>query len=165
MEEEHNCLVNQGWQACHLLAYSKDTLAGAIPLYLKSNSYGEFVFDWFWAEAYQQAGGEYYPKLVSTIPFSPVCGPRFLISENYPEPKKIKKILLKAVKELTKSKSYSPFHCLFPEQTDKEFFTRYEFLVRKGLQLHWHNQDYANFEEFLNTLTSKKRKQIKRERK
>ena len=163
--ERHKCLDGHGWQPHHLVVHEGDTLVGALPLYLKSNSYGEFVFDWSWADAYERAGGNYYPKLVSAIPFSPVRGPRFLIDNTNELADSIKLLLLNTVRKKTDTTGISSFHCLFPEQGDEKFMRAQNLLMRKGIQYHWHNRGYRDFDDFLDTLTSKKRKQIKRERK
>ena len=163
--ERYKCLDGHGWQPHHLVVYDGKTLVGALPLYLKSNSYGEFVFDWSWADAYERAGGNYYPKLVSAIPFSPVRGPRFLTDNTYEAPGSVKALLLDTVLKRIDKTGLSSFHCLFPEQRDEEFMRKHHLLMRKGIQYHWHNRGYRDFDDFLDTLTSKKRKQIKRERK
>lgn len=162
--EECNCLEAHGWIPNHLVVYKNEKLVGALPLYLKTNSYGEFVFDWSWADAYERAGGKYYPKLVSAIPFTPVRGPRILIDENLCDPDKIKHLLIKTIIDITESAGISSFHCLFPEQPDEKLCTQRGLLLRKGIQYHWRNQNYRDFNDFLDNLTSKKRKQIKRER-
>lgn len=162
--EEHDCLQGQGWTPCHFAVYSNNILVGALPLYIKTNSYGEFVFDWLWADAYQRAGGYYYPKLVSAIPFTPVRGPRLLINDTFPDSSAVKNLLLDEIIETTKTTGMSSFHCLFPEQTDQAFYLQHNLLSRKGVQFHWHNRGYSDFDDFLGSLTSKKRKKIKRER-
>lgn len=162
--EECDCLKIQGWIPSHIVIYQNDQLAGALPLYLKTNSYGEFVFDWSWADAYERAGGNYYPKLVSAIPFTPVRGPRMLIDRNLDNPEQIRDLLIQSVFDICEAAGISSFHCLFPEPPDKEFCNRHGLMLRKGIQYHWHNRGYRDFKDFLDTLTSKKRKQIKRER-
>ena len=162
--EECDCLTPHGWIPNHLVAYKGDTPVGAVPLYMRTNSYGEFVFDWSWADAFERAGGQYYPKLVSAIPFTPVRGPRMLIDRSEPNPDDIKDCLIRAIIGLAESAGLSSYHCLFPEQPEEKFYHRYQMLFRKGIQYHWHNQDYRDFDDFLDTMTSKKRKQIKRER-
>ena len=162
--EECDCLAAHGWIPNHLVAYKDGVPVGAVPLYLRTNSYGEFVFDWSWADAYERAGGQYYPKLVSAIPFTPVRGPRMLIDADEPRPDDIKDALIHAIIGLAESAGLSSYHCLFPEQPEEDFYSRYQLLFRKGIQYHWHNQGYRDFDDFLDTMTSKKRKQIKRER-
>lgn len=162
--EKHRCLDGHGWLPCHLLLNDNDKLIAAIPLYLKSNSYGEFVFDWAWADAYERAGGSYYPKLVSAIPFSPVSGPRLLIHPQHAQQETIKKHLIEACLHFVKTNKLSSFHCLFPDKEEVAAFSNHAFLLRKTCQFHWHNQAYRDFDDFLDKLSSKKRKQIKRER-
>ena len=160
-----HCLDGHGWQPHHLVVHEGPRLVGAMPLYLKDNSYGEFVFDWSWADAYQRAGGNYYPKLVSAIPFAPVRGPRFLIDNQYQDTAAVRELLLESVINSIDKSGISSFHCLFPEQPDADFMREHQLLLRKGVQYHWHNHGYRDYQDFLDTMTSKKRKQIKRERK
>ena len=164
--ENHGCLTEHGWQPCHTLVYEGNTLAGALPLYLKGNSYGEFVFDWSWADAYERAGGHYYPKLVSAIPFTPVRGARLLINRDNPKFLAIKKLLLENVLEWVDASALSSFHCLFLERNDNDFalLDTSGLLPRKTCQFFWHNKGYRDFQDFLETMSSKKRKQIRRER-
>jgi len=162
--ERCRCLEGHGWQPHHLVVHEGPRLVGALPLYLKDNSYGEFVFDWSWAEAYGRAGGNYYPKFVSAIPFTPVRGPRFLIDNLCQDADAVRTLLLDNVIKTVSQTGISSFHCLFPEQVDADFMKEHQLLRRKGIQYHWHNHEYRDFDDFLDTFTSKKRKQIKRER-
>ena len=162
--EQHKCLAGHGWLPCHLLLNDDDKLLGAMPLYLKDNSYGEFVFDWAWADAYERAGGQYYPKLVSAVPFAPVCGPRLLVHPDYADKNIIKKSLLKACLQRVNANRLSSLHCLFADAYDTGAFAGQGFLLRKTIQFHWHNRNYRDFQDFLDGMSSKKRKQIKRER-
>jgi len=162
--EKYKCLEAHGWIPCHLVAYANADLIGALPLYIKTDSYGEFVFDWSWADAYERAGGSYYPKLVSAIPFTPVRGPRLLIDNTYHDIAAVKNALISESIALANTAGLSSLHCLFPEQMDADLFLQHDFLLRKTCQFHWHNHGYRDFEDFLDTLTSKKRKKIKRER-
>lgn len=162
--ERCRCLEGHGWQPQHLVVHEGPRLVGALPLYLKDNSYGEFVFDWSWADAYERAGGNYYPKFVSAIPFAPVRGPRYLIDNCCRDAGAVRKLLLDNVIETVHRMGISSFHCLFPEQLDADFMQEHQLLRRTGIQYHWHNRDYRDFDDFLDTLTSKKRKQIRRER-
>ena len=163
--EHYQCLDGHGWQPHHLVVREDDRLVGAMPLYLKDNSYGEFVFDWSWADAYERAGGRYYPKLVSAIPFAPVRGQRLLVDSEYDNADAVRGVLLDTVHGIIDDSGFSSFHCLFPLQPDADFMMRHNLIGRKGVQYHWHNRGYRDFDDFLETLTSKKRKQIKRERK
>ncbi|MCC7410730.1 MAG: N-acetyltransferase [Gammaproteobacteria bacterium] len=162
--EEFDCLAPQGWKPVHLLAYAGDRLAGALPLYLKSNSIGEFVFDWSWADAYERAGGRYYPKLVSAIPFVPATGPRLLVAPDAGDPGAVRDALVDAAVHLGEQMQLSSLHCLFPSEVDRVVLGRHGLLLRMGCQYHWHNEGYADFDDFLGALTSKRRKQIRRER-
>ena len=134
-------------------------LEGAIPLYLKDHSYGEYVFDWAWADAYQQAGLNYYPKLLCAIPFSPVTGRRLLVSES-----RFRGPLIDAVVQLAKESGLSSFHCLFPAEDEAAEMQERGFLIRTGVQFHWHNAGYASFADFLAGMTHDKRKKIRQER-
>lgn len=163
---ENNGAVGKefGWITHFFLAYDDNKLVGALPLYIKFNSYGEFVFDWAWADAYQQNGLRYYPKLVSSIPYTPATGPRFLIQneKNYTN---IADALINSVLSFAQQSQVSSFHCLFTNKRDTDYFkNNNNFMMRLGCQFHWHNEDYTSFEHYLEQLTSKKRKQIKRER-
>ena len=161
--ERFDCLKTHGWIPCHLTIYSGSSLVGALPLYLRSNSYGEFVFDWSWADAFERAGGKYYPKLVSAIPFAPVAGPRILVNSKHPQANFIMQLLLKTVLSTIKSNHLSSYHCLFPHES-KNLYLEHGLLERHTIQYHWRNQNYSVFNHFLDSLNSKKRKQIRRER-
>jgi len=162
--ERHDCLEPQGWFPQHLAAYEGEQLLGALPLYLRSNSFGEFVFDWSWADAYEQAGGRYYPKLVSAIPFTPATGPRLLVSERTADAAVVRDALVQAALELARELGVSSLHCLFPQENDARSFQRRGLMRRTGCQYHWFNRGYPDFDAFLGVLTSKRRKQIRRER-
>ena len=162
--EASGCLRPQGWYPQHLVVYEDERLVGALPLYVRDNSYGEFVFDWSWAEAYERAGGEYYPKLVSAIPFSPVTGRRLLIADSVADPAAIAALLVDAGIRACDDNGFSSWHCLFPHADELAWFDRADLLRRLGIQYHWFNNGYRDFDDFLSALTSKKRKQIKRER-
>lgn len=163
---ENNGAVGKefGWLPHFFLAYKNETLVGALPAYVKFNSYGEFVFDWAWADAYQQNNLRYYPKLVSSIPYTPATGPRLLIADGtyYNE---ISDVLVAAALEFANKTNLSSFHCLFTNKKDTGYFSQHpDFMMRLGCQFHWTNNNYENFSAYLEKFTSKKRKQIKRER-
>ncbi len=163
---ENNGAVGKefGWLTHFFLAYENEKLVGALPLYIKFNSYGEFVFDWTWADAYQQNNLRYYPKLVTAIPYTPATGPRLLIQDNE-RYKEIADELINAVLSFAEKSQVSSFHCLFTNKRDTDYFDNNpHFMMRLGCQFHWSNNNYNNFSHFLEQLTSKKRKQIKRER-
>jgi predicted N-acyltransferase len=164
--EETGCVrPENGWLPRHLICENADgQLIGALPLYLKSNSYGEFVFDFSWANAYQQAGLNYYPKLTAAIPFSPATGPRVLTSNKHPDAVAIQQILVNAGIELTSSTNLSSLHVLFPDSSQIKLLESAGLLIRKDCQFHWHNDDYRNFDHFLERFTAVKRKKTRRER-
>lgn len=151
--------LQSGWKPQHLTLWAGDTLTGAMPLYLKYHSYGEYVFDWAWAEAYQQHGLDYYPKLVNAIPFTPVTGQRVLAGTQSD-----RELLLLAAIQLAGDLGASSLHCLFPvERQAKELQTQ-GMLLRSGTQFHWRNHDYANFDAYLASMSHDKRKKIRQER-
>jgi len=155
---------NTGWQVAHLLVEDSDSnLLGAMPLYLKQHSYGEFVFDWAWAQAYEQNGMNYFPKALSAIPFTPVRGPRLLVSPKV-DGDAIREILASGLKTLVNQNALSSAHVLFPENDELEQFKKQGFMMRDSVQFHWHNAGYGDFEGFLAALTMKRRKNIRRER-
>ncbi|MGR8918365.1 MAG: GNAT family N-acetyltransferase [Gammaproteobacteria bacterium] len=162
--EDTDCLAPQGWYPQHLAIYDGDTLRAALPLYVRDNSYGEFVFDWSWADAYERAGGRYYPKLVTAAPFSPVTGTRLLIAPDDADYAALADVLVAAGVKACNDNGLSSWHCLFPEADELEPFRRGGLLPRLGCQYHWFNDGYADFDDFLARLTSKKRKAIRRER-
>ena len=160
--ETGQCLQNYGWLAKYFLVYSDtDELIGAMPAYEKNNSYGEFVFDWAWADAYKRSGINYYPKLVISIPYSPCQGPRILAKDNDAE---IKSLLIKFALDFTQKNNYSGAHWLFTLDDDIKALQQHTELQRFDYQFHWQNDNYQSFDDFLSRLTSKKRKNIKQER-
>ncbi len=161
--EQHVPLAEHGWYPQHLLLFEDQRPVAAMPLYLKSNSWGEFVFDWAWAEAYERSVGPYYPKLVSAVPFTPVTGPR-LLQQAGPVSERRAAIILEAIQAYVEQRNLSSFHCLFPADQELNRYTDAGLLIRQGCQYHWVNQGYADFQEFLSTLSAKKRKRIRRER-
>jgi predicted N-acyltransferase len=170
--ERNDCLQNWGWYPQHCLLYDNKTLIGACPAYIKDNSYGEFVFDWAWADAYQKSGLDYYPKLVTSIPFTPSQGPRLLASKNHTNAKgelldtdTIKKGLINALIAFAENNNLSSAHFLFCENNDIKILSEAGLMLRFDYQFHWKNNHYQNFDDFLSHLNSKRRKNIKRERK
>lgn len=162
--EATDCLAPQGWYPQHLLVHQDGILSAAMPLYVRDNSYGEFVFDWSWADAYERAGGKYYPKLVTAIPFSPVSGQRLLIDRTSPHAEELAAVLVSAGVRACNDNELSSWHCLFPLDNEVAAFRAAGLLSRLGCQYHWFNDSYADFDDFLSRLSSKKRKQIRRER-
>ena len=148
-----------GWQAVYLGLWRSGTLVGAMPLYLKSHSRGEFVFDWQWAEAFQRNGLPYYPKLLCAAPFTPVAGPRLLAHND-----EDKRILAQGAVDLASRLKVSSLHILFPDETDRASLQDLGFMLREGIQFHWRNAGYRDFEDFLLALNHDKRKKIRQER-
>lgn len=161
--EVHGCVGEPfGWLPRHIAVWEGDRLVGALPLYEKHNSFGEFVFDHAWAQAYRQFGLRYYPKLVSAVPYTPVRGPRLLARvEDRP---RVYPVLLETVRQLADTLGASGFHCLFPAGEEQDWLETRGWLVRHDCQYHWHNRGYGDFEDFLSTLSARKRKNIRRER-
>jgi uncharacterized protein len=157
LEESGSVGPGTGWTPAPILVEDgADHLVAAAPAYLKSHSQGEYVFDHGWAEAWQRAGGEYYPKLQVAVPFTPVPGPRLLGSR----PQQ----LLTAIEAVTTQNGMSSAHITFIEELDAKECERRGWLVRHGLQYHWFNRGYSGFDDFLATLTSRKRKALRKER-
>ena len=161
---EHSGSVtpNAGWTPRHLVLEDGHQLRAAMPLYEKSHSWGEFVFDWAWAHAYEQAGLEYYPKLVSAVPFTPAPSTRILKARA--DDTEATSILVSAATQLAIDTECSSVHFLFPEADEVPLFEDTGLLVRKDCQFHWHNRNYDNFDDFLATFTSAKRKKARRDR-
>ena len=162
--EKYKCLEDHGWYPCHFIIEQGNNLLGAIPLYLKTNSTGEFVFDWDWADAYEQAGGQYYPKLVTAVPYTPVTGPRLLVRRGI-DRNMIFRLLYDHICNFAKKLNVSGYHVLFPDEPDMKILEDGNMLPRLGVQYHWENDGYSDFNDFLSGLSSKKRKQVKKERK
>ncbi|MBU0655823.1 MAG: GNAT family N-acetyltransferase [Gammaproteobacteria bacterium] len=161
---EHNGCVGEefGWLPRHIAVYEHGILIAAMPLYEKYNSYGEFVFDHAWAEAYKRQGMQYFPKLLSAIPYSPVSGQRLLAqagreAELFP-------LLLSAVMQLAEALEASSFHCLFPPADQLDWMAQQGLTIRHDCQFHWLNADYRSFDDFLAALSAKKRKNVRQER-
>jgi predicted N-acyltransferase len=162
--EEAACVGSKtGWQIAHLALYRSKKLIGAMPLYLKLHSYGEFVFDWSWAQAYEQQGMQYYPKALSAVPFTPVQGSRILFAplENKSQ---VQEQLIAGLKTLVLQNKLSSAHILFPLGEQTQAMVDQGFMLRDSVQFHWHNHQFVNFEQFLSTLTMKRRKNIRQER-
>jgi len=149
-----------GWQPSPLLLYDDAQLIGAMPLYVKYHSYGEYVFDWAWAEAYERNGLNYYPKLVSAIPFTPITSTRLLTTD--PE---AKLLLINALLQIVQKNKMSSAHVLFPDDGSEKAFKEAGWMQRHGVQFRWHNHGYTSFEDFLGQLSHDKRKKIRQERK
>lgn len=152
-----------GWQAHHIAIYEDEKLIAAMPSYLKVHSYGEYVFDFQWAEAYQRVGFEYYPKLISAIPFSPITGPRLLVHPDYSEESVIQ-FVQKDIKLLLSESSLSSWHILFPAKTQCELFSLHQISERRAVHFKWRNNQYQCFDDFLAKCNSRHRKNIRKER-
>ncbi|MCB1758287.1 MAG: N-acetyltransferase [Gammaproteobacteria bacterium] len=160
--EQHGCVGERfGWLPRHLAVYRQERLVAAMPLYEKYNSYGEFVFDHAWAEAYQRNSLSYYPKLVAAVPYTPARGQRLLAARG--ERAQLYPLLLQGALELCERLGASGFHCLFPTPYEQRFLRRRLF-SRHDCQFHWRNRDYDDFDDFLARLTAKKRKNVRQER-
>ena len=149
-----------GWQPFPAIVIDQGSLVGASPIFLKEHSYGEYVFDWSWAEAYQKYGKNYYPKIASCIPFTPATGPRIFGLDL-----SIKKNIVVQIEELAYENKMSSSHILFCNESEKDIFGDPKWMLREGVQFKWFNKNYNNFAEFLSQLSHDKRKKIKQERK
>jgi uncharacterized protein len=160
LEDSGSATAQAGWQPIPILIDGPDgMLAGALPAYAKSHSQGEYVFDHSWAEAWQRAGGRYYPKLQIAVPFTPVPGPRILTDDE-----ETARALIAAAEAVVERHNLSSAHATFLEPRDIERFRRAGWLIREGTQFHWANDGYQCFEDFLAALASRKRKAIRKER-
>jgi predicted N-acyltransferase len=156
-----------GWYPRYFLLWLEteagNELIAAVPAYLKTNSYGEFVFDWAWAEAYEKNQLDYYPKLVSSIPFTPATGRRLLIRADQPFEETLE-LLSSAIRQYADSEDFSGVHYLFVTKAESDALTQTGHMKRMDCQYHWQNDGYADFDDFLSRCTSKRRKTIRRER-
>ncbi len=159
LHESNSACTETGWQPQFIVLYDGEELVAAMSLYVKSHSYGEYVFDWAWADAYHRNGMEYYPKLLSAIPFTPVTGPRLLARDA-----QARKALLEVVRGTQQASEVSSTHILYPPEEQVAELEQAGFMLRSGVQFHWLNPGYASFDDFLATLEKKKRKNIRAER-
>ena len=165
--EESACVcIKTGWRPMHLALWREDELLAVMPLYLKYHSYGEYVFDWAWAEAYERHELNYYPKLLSAVPFTPVTGKRIGMAEHLTEQERdqVVALLVKELDALVIAHDFSGWHCLFPDKEQQVLLAGNTRLKRLGAQFHWHNYGYRDFDAFLQTMSSRKRKNILKER-
>ncbi len=163
LSEQTGCVSpEQGWTPRHLTIREGGRLRAAMPLYEKSHSWGEFVFDWAWANAYHQAGLSYFPKLVCAVPFTPAPSRRLLLDD--PGDTDGARGLLAGAIQLAEESDYSSLHILFPRDDEIGLLQSAGLLIRKDCQFHWKNRGYATFDEFLETFTSAKRKKARRDR-
>ncbi|MBT8137058.1 MAG: GNAT family N-acetyltransferase [Gammaproteobacteria bacterium] len=161
--EQHNCVGSEaGWLPQHLVARDRDnSIVAAMPLYAKDHSWGEFVFDFAWAQAYSQAGLEYYPKLVSMAPFTPVSGARLLAAPGH---EKAGTAMLRFARDLAKDSGASSIHVLYPLATELPALEDEAMMLREDVRFMWQNHGYRDFDDFLATFSASKRKKLRRER-
>nr|WP_142847777.1 GNAT family N-acetyltransferase [Telmatospirillum sp. J64-1] len=163
LEASGSACPESGWAPQHLVALDDKGKALAVaPLYLKSHSYGEYVFDWGWAEAYHRAGGRYYPKLQCAVPFTPATGSRLMLRPDAPP--STRQVLIAAMLELAKRSRASSLHITFPTEEECRLMGEAGLMTRIGQQYHWENRGYGSFDDFLGELSSRKRKAIRKER-
>ena len=153
----------EGWTPLHLVVSEVDTILAIMPLYIKTDSQGEFVFDWSWADAFYRNGLDYYPKLVCSIPFTPASGPRLVITDST-RTEEIIKIVSGALKQLAEENNFSSVHILLAEKDEINLYSNQDFSLRTSYSFHWFNKEYRNFGNFLEDMTSRQRKNIKKER-
>jgi uncharacterized protein len=159
LHESGSAAPETGWQPQYIVLHDGEQLAAALPLYVKGHSYGEYVFDWAWADAYHRHGVEYYPKLLSAIPFTPVAGPRLMAVDDA-----ARAALVEVLVATQGAAEVSSTHVLFPPEEQARQLQEAGFMLRSGVQFHWLNGGYGTFEDFLATLEQKKRKNIRAER-
>lgn len=164
LEESESCCAETGWLPQHVVVEDETGAAiAAMPLYLKNHSRGEYVFDHGWADAFERAGGRYYPKLQCSVPFTPATGPRLLVTPDA-DPELARTALLSGAVQVAQRHNVSSLHVTFPTEDEWRLMGDAGFLLRTGEQFHWANNDYADFGEFLATLNARKRKMIRKER-
>ena len=163
LEDSEAASAESGWLPQHLAIDDEGETVAVAPCYLKNHSYGEYVFDWGWAEAYQRAGGRYYPKLQVSVPFSPVTGPRLLVRPGG-NVGRLRALLTAALVELARQHEASSLHITFAREEEWELFGSMGLLQRIGQQFHWKNEGFSTFDDFLASLNSRKRKMIRKER-
>jgi len=165
LENSQSASIKTGWKPCHYIEKNENQKIIAVcPLYIKTHSFGEYIFDHAWADAYHRHGLNYYPKLQSAIPFTPVTGERIIISDLIKDKSNKKIEIIKKIIKKAETIDVSSVHFNFINNTSKIKIKNINLLSRKGIQFHWKNNNYNNFEEFLKTLSSRKRKVIKKER-
>jgi predicted N-acyltransferase len=153
----------EGWTPLHLVVSEMDMILAVMPLYIKTDSQGEFIFDWSWADAYYRNGLDYYPKLVCSIPFTPASGPRVVITDST-RTEEIIKVVSSALKQLSEENNFSSVHILLADKDEINLYSDQDFSLRTSYSFHWFNKEYKNFGNFLEDMTSRQRKNIKKER-
>jgi predicted N-acyltransferase len=161
LEESGSAARQTGWHPCHLVLERADAIQGLLPLYLKNQSLGEYVFDHGWADAFERAGGRYYPKLQASIPFTPVTGPRLLAASNREE---TWRALLSTASRVLERLDASSLHITFMTEPESAAAAACGYLQRTGQQFHWENKAYSSFDDFLGELSSSRRKNLRKER-
>ena len=165
LEMSESVTAKTGWNPQHIIIKNNTgNIIGASPNYLKMHSYGEYIFDHAWANAFENAGGQYYPKLLSAIPFTPATGPRILIDPKNSDNNKIFELIIKMFEVIVQNNNLSSAHINFITDNLNKKLNNEKWIKRKGLQFHWHNRDYNSFDDFLSKLKSSKRKAIRKER-
>ncbi|MEM7565517.1 MAG: GNAT family N-acetyltransferase [Pseudomonadota bacterium] len=166
--ELHDCLEPFGWHPVYFQLLFENRLLAAIPCYIKTNSYGELVFDHAWVNAYHRSGLDYYPKLVTAIPYTPATGDRFLIDrsqvEDAADQQLVREVLCEAIQGFCSDQKMSSWHVLFADKAVLDALEQKQVFLRSDVQFHWQNQNYKDFDAFLNELSSRKRKNIRKER-
>ena len=166
--EKHDCLEPFGWHPVYFSIQQDETLIAALPCYIKTNSYGELVFDHAWSQAYQRSGLDYYPKLVTAIPYTPATGERFLINQTIVSDEaarqELRLQLSSAATLFCQQHKLSSWHILFADQSVLRGLKSRDILLRSDIQFHWQNHQYTDFDHFLASLSSRKRKNIRKER-
>ena len=163
LEQSGSASPRTGWQPCHLFLERDGAIQGLLPLYLKNHSLGEYVFDHGWADAFERAGGSYYPKLQACVPFTPATGPRLLVA-SASDREEIQQVLLSTASRAVSRLNASSLHLTFMTEPECAAAAACGFLVRTGQQFHWENRGYATFADFLDELTSSRRKNLRKER-
>lgn len=162
--ESSRCVSPQsGWHPYHAVVKDGDRIIGLMPLYKKYHSYGEYVFDWAWADAYFRHGIDYYPKLLTAVPFTPATGPRLCLAPDV-DPDQIITELVNRIQPELERIGASSWHCLFPPKELSDELAQHHVSQRLGCQYHWLNDGFSSFDDFLSTFSSRKRKNLKRER-
>ncbi len=165
LEMSESVTAKTGWNPQHIIIKNNTgNIIGASPNYLKMHSYGEYIFDHAWANAFENAGGQYYPKLLSAIPFTPATGPRVLIDPKNPDSDEIFELIINMFEIIVQNNDLSSAHINFITDNLNKKLKNEKWIKRKGIQFHWYNKDYNSFEDFLSKLKSSKRKAIRKER-
>jgi hypothetical protein len=165
LEKSKSAISSTGWKPFHYIeTNTKGDLIAICPLYIKSHSFGEYIFDHAWAEAYRRNGLRYYPKIQSSVPFTPVTGKRIMIKKNIPNHEFIEKRVIENIITEASKIDVSSVHFNFLNNPNTAFLKKNNLMLRKGIQFHWQNNNYSNFNDFLSTLSSRKRKLINKER-